>query len=168
MRYNREFRHEGCLWQGRFHSGVVEDDLSVKSVVAAYVEYNPCRAGIVTSPERWNWSSYGMAVSGGRYSERCRLGYERLTGLPWEEVRALMEAIFDDKGPSDAAEDEIVTASQAVHRGNRAFSRGSYIGRSKDFLAHALESVPSLFPRPSEDSFYTCLKLHWGIASVAA
>ena len=39
-RYNETTGHAGCLWQGRFYSGVVENDADVLAVVAAYIEYN--------------------------------------------------------------------------------------------------------------------------------
>ena len=42
--------HEGALWQGRFHSGVVEPTAAVLAIVAAYIEFNPVKAGIADAP----------------------------------------------------------------------------------------------------------------------
>jgi len=60
------WRHErtGTLWEGRFRSCVVE---SARHVLACYryIELNPVRAGMVSHPSDYRWSSYG-ANSGAR------------------------------------------------------------------------------------------------------
>lgn len=93
--------HEGALWQGRFHSGVVEPTAAVLAVVAAYIEFNPVKAGIADAPGRWRWSSFSCALGDGPRSAVCRRMYERMLGCPWEEARARMEAIFADRLPED-------------------------------------------------------------------
>ena len=62
--------HEGTLWQGRFGSTFVEGGGSL-AAVAAYIELNPIRAGIVEDPKDYRWSSYGAAVAGDRYARLC-------------------------------------------------------------------------------------------------
>ena len=91
-----------------------------------------------------------------------------MCGMPWREVRELMEAIFADKVGPDVKDGEIVRASQAIHRTVRAFSRGAYIGRGECFLAKVLESVPVKFPRPSARSLQTCGRYEWRSARRAA
>ena len=93
--------HEGALWQGRFHSGVVEPTAAVLAVVAAYIEFNPVKAGIADAPGSWRWSSFSCALGDGAYSAVCRRMYERMLDCPWEEARARMEAIFADRLPED-------------------------------------------------------------------
>jgi putative transposase len=52
----------GHLWQGRFASYVMDE---VYLMAAAwYIELNPVRAGLVSSPEEWPWSSAGPHLSG--------------------------------------------------------------------------------------------------------
>ena len=93
--------HEGALWQGRFHSGVVEPTAAVLAVVAAYIEFNPVKAGIADAPGSWRWSSFSCALGDGARSAVCRRMYERMLDCPWEEARARMEAIFADRLPED-------------------------------------------------------------------
>ena len=102
QRYNEEFGHRGCLWQGRFYSGVVENVGEVLAIVAAYIDYNPVKAGIATSPSAWRWSSFGLAcLDRGEDSARARAMYEQMLGCPWMEARERMEAIFADRLPDD-------------------------------------------------------------------
>ncbi|MFZ1415882.1 MAG: transposase [Defluviicoccus sp.] len=58
-RYSRQvnFRQgwRGYLWQGRFASFPVDGDHLLAA--ARYIELNPVRAGLVSAPEDWPWSS---------------------------------------------------------------------------------------------------------------
>ena len=45
----------GHLWQGRFHSSVMDEQHLIAAV--RYVELNPVRAGLCISPTEWRWSS---------------------------------------------------------------------------------------------------------------
>ena len=97
MVYNQEFEHEGVVWQGRFHSSLVEDADEVRAIVAAYDDYNPVKAGIVDHPSQYRWCSFGSAAGNGRFAETSRRGYEKMLGCTWEEARVRMEAIFTFK-----------------------------------------------------------------------
>ena len=59
-------RLPGTLWQGRFGSTVVEGCASALSAVAAYIDLNPVRAGIVADPAGYRWSGFGAASAGDR------------------------------------------------------------------------------------------------------
>ena len=74
--------HEGALWQGRFHSGVVEPSSAALSAVAAYVEYNPVRAGLADAPGGWRWSSFSCALGDGPLSATCRRMYGKMLQVP--------------------------------------------------------------------------------------
>ena len=50
----------GYLWQGRF--AAVAMDAPYLLAAARYVELNPVRAGMVSHPGQWRWSSYGACV----------------------------------------------------------------------------------------------------------
>ena len=47
----------GHVWQGRFKSPVIQDDAHLL-VVLRYIEANPLRAGMVTNPAEYRWSSF--------------------------------------------------------------------------------------------------------------
>lgn len=93
------FKHEGALWQGRFHSGVVEPRTAVLATVAAYIAYNPVKAGIADAPGSWRWSSFARALGDGPLSATCRGMYERMLGCAWEVARGRLEAMFEDGLP---------------------------------------------------------------------
>jgi hypothetical protein len=62
--HNRTHQRSGRLWEDRFKSVIVEDGDASKTM-AAYIDLNPVRAGIVKDPADYRWSSYGEAVGGG-------------------------------------------------------------------------------------------------------
>lgn len=68
QRFSRWFnkRHDrvGRLWEQRFKSVVVEGGWDPLMGVAAYVDLNAVRAGIVTDPKDYRWCSYAEAIAG--------------------------------------------------------------------------------------------------------
>ena len=55
----------------RFKSVLVEDGEALRTM-AAYIDLNPVRAGIVKDPKDYRWSGYGEATGGGK-AARCGL-----------------------------------------------------------------------------------------------
>jgi len=196
QRYNETTGHAGCLWQGRFYSGVVENDADVLAVVAAYIEYNPVKAGIAAKPGSWRWSSYHLACEdGGAAGKTARRMYERMLRRPWAAAKAKMEAIFADRLPdgvdaraleeylrsaerissgrgkdaSGAAADAMPTirASQTIRLAARSLWRGAYIGRSTLFGDSIARMLPPRFPRPGMRSLLRCTTLSWALPDAA-
>ena len=62
--FNRTHSRTGNLWEDAFKSVIVEDGVAAKTI-AAYIDLNPVRAGMVVDPADYRWSSYGEAVGGG-------------------------------------------------------------------------------------------------------
>ena len=62
--FNRTQSRTGRLWEDRFKSVIVEDGFAAKTM-AAYIDLNPVRAGMVKDPADYRWSSYGEAIGGG-------------------------------------------------------------------------------------------------------
>lgn len=54
--FNRRHARSGPLWQGRFHSSMVDNEAYLLSVYR-YIELNPVRAGLVHAAEDHRWSS---------------------------------------------------------------------------------------------------------------
>jgi putative transposase len=52
---NRRYDWGGHLWQNRFFSVVLDDHHTLACL--RYVELNPVRSGLVTTPSDWPWSS---------------------------------------------------------------------------------------------------------------
>ncbi len=61
--HNRTHQRTGRLWEDRFKSVIVEDGVASKTM-AAYIDLNPVRAGMVKDPADYRWSSYGEAIGG--------------------------------------------------------------------------------------------------------
>lgn len=55
---------EGSIWQGRFHSALVENSADALSAVSSYIDRNPVRAGIAEDARDYAWSGYGAACRG--------------------------------------------------------------------------------------------------------
>lgn len=53
--YNNKYKRVGPLWQGRFKSWFVYDELYLKSLVK-YIEYNPIKANITDKIGEYKWS----------------------------------------------------------------------------------------------------------------
>jgi REP element-mobilizing transposase RayT len=62
--HNRIHERSGRLWEDRFKSVIVEDGFAARTM-AAYIDLNPIRAGLVKDPAEYRWSSYGEAIGGG-------------------------------------------------------------------------------------------------------
>ena len=71
MWYNHKEGRRGTLWEDRFKSVIVGDGQFALQAMAAYIDLNPVRAGIVDDPKDYRWSGYGEAVAG---KKRARKG----------------------------------------------------------------------------------------------
>lgn len=62
--YNEGHDRFGTLWAERFKSLLVEDHSEALRTVAAYIDLNCMRAGLVPDPKDYRYSGYGEAVGG--------------------------------------------------------------------------------------------------------
>ncbi len=66
VRYvNTTYRRTGTLWEGRFKSSIIESERYLLTCYR-YLEFNPVRAGLVSEPGAYIWSSYGRHGLGKR------------------------------------------------------------------------------------------------------
>lgn len=75
--YNRKTGRKGGLWESRFTSVIVEEEERALRTMAAYIDLNPVRAGIVPDPADYRWSGYAEAMAG---KTRSRRGLVRVIG----------------------------------------------------------------------------------------
>ena len=61
--FNARYRRTGTLWEGRFKSALVDSEHYALACYR-YIELNPVRAGIVTSPREYRWSSHARNAHG--------------------------------------------------------------------------------------------------------
>ena len=69
--YNKRHERYGTLWAERFRSAVVEGPPGAVQVVAAYVELNSVRAGLVQDPKDYRFCGYAVALAVGGLAWEC-------------------------------------------------------------------------------------------------
>ena len=55
--FNKKYRKVGHLWQGRFKNMIIQKDRYLIDCLN-YIEYNPVRANLISSPVDYIWSSW--------------------------------------------------------------------------------------------------------------
>jgi len=79
--HNRKHGRKGTIWEEKFGSVVVEEEERALRTMAAYIDLNPVRAGIVEDPADYRWSGYAEAMAG---KARSRRGLVRIIGqMAW-------------------------------------------------------------------------------------
>ncbi len=68
--FNRKHDREGTLWERRFTSVLVEGSWHCLLKVAAYIDLNAVRAGMVDDPQDYRWCGYAEALGGDRAARR--------------------------------------------------------------------------------------------------
>ena len=61
--FNRRYARTGALYEGRYRAMVIDTD-TYWFACMRYVELNPVRAGLVSRPEAYYWSSYAANAFG--------------------------------------------------------------------------------------------------------
>ena len=80
--FNKKHKRQGHLFQGRYRSVLVEA-VGYAKELSRYVHLNPVRAGLVSRPEDYTWSSF-----------LCYLGVNRPEG--WLETAVVLKLFSDD------------------------------------------------------------------------
>ncbi|TVP78982.1 MAG: transposase [Puniceicoccaceae bacterium] len=69
--YNRNHNNRlGTLWMDRFKSVLVQGEGNPLQTMAAYIDLNPVRAGLVEDPKDYRWCGYAEAVAGNQQAQR--------------------------------------------------------------------------------------------------
>ena len=126
--HNGTHQRKGRLWEDRFKSLIVESGIAARTM-AAYIDLNPVRAGIMADPASYRWSSYGEAVGGGNKGngKKAREGLVRaclshhgagFEAEKWQEVsriyrRAMGLALGRKPGKAEVDEKSSQTAATA-------------------------------------------------------
>jgi putative transposase len=64
--FNKSHQRFGPLWADRFKSVLVEGEGNPLQTMAAYIDLNPVRAGLVEDPKDYRYCGYAEAVAGDR------------------------------------------------------------------------------------------------------
>ncbi len=95
--FNRAHSRSGVLWEDRFKSVIVEDGVAARTI-AAYIDLNPMRAGMVKDPADYRWSSYGEAVGGRVRAEGDDSSKTGPMGNGKKAREGLVRAFYCDQG----------------------------------------------------------------------
>ena len=61
--FNYTYRRSGTLWEGRYRATVVDSERYLLTLMR-YIELNPVRAGMVSHPTEYAWSSHAFNAQG--------------------------------------------------------------------------------------------------------
>lgn len=160
--FNRSHQRSGTLWESRFKSVLVEDGTAARTM-AAYIDLNPVRAGMVTDPAHYRWSSYGEAVGGGPRGNgaKARAGLARAclgngaSSSRWAEFerfyRDLMGvALRHHAGKATAVLAPEVPLAAMLRCRVRYFTDGAVIG-SRGFVDEVFAASRHRFPERRRD-----------------
>lgn len=84
--YNRQTGRFGTLWAERFKSVLVEDQPGVVETLAAYIDLNPVRAGLVSDPKEYRFCGYAEAVVGRKEARAGLMSFQ--AAQQWKEAAA--------------------------------------------------------------------------------
>ena len=97
--HNLRQGRRGTLWEERFKSVLIGADGSALSTIAAYIDLNPVRAGLVADPARYRWSGYGQAMAS---RPEALSGYQALVAIcdnlslqPAQALKHYRAGLFD-------------------------------------------------------------------------
>lgn len=106
---NARYRRTGTLWEGRHRSSLVQSERYLLSCYR-YIESNPVRAGMVSRPEEYSWSSYGANAWGDESWLQPHAEFLRM-GRTAEERRKAYRALFAER----LSDDELVKIRRAAY-----------------------------------------------------
>lgn len=81
--FNKAHERRGTLWEERFRSVLIDGSGPALATVAAYIDLNPVRAGLVDDPKDYRWCGYAEAVAG---SAEARGGLATALGVTEQTV----------------------------------------------------------------------------------
>ena len=125
--FNLTHGRTGTLWEDRFRSVLIEgtggcsaDGLSGLLAVAAYIDLNPVRAGIVDDPKNYRWGSYAAAVAGDK-AARSGIGvcFGAAKKATWRSVGAGYRKLLFGAGAEEVGE----IGPDGKTRSRRGFTR---------------------------------------------
>lgn len=138
--YNRSHQRYGTLWAERFKSVLVEGKGNPLQTMAAYIDLNPVRAGLVKDPKDYRFCGYAEAVVG---TKRALRGLRQVWGdYDSDPLRAHRSLIFA-KGANNQSisheeaikvlekEDGLLPKAAVLRCRVRYFTDGSILGSAE-------------------------------------
>jgi putative transposase len=129
---NRRYSRTGTLWEGRYHSCLVQCERYLMAC-QRYVELNPVRASAVNEPADYPWSSYRHNAQG--HPDKLVTPHELYGRLGKDPAsrQSAYRALFDEVLGSDA----LRQVRQATH-GNKAFGSPEFAAQFAQMVGRRL------------------------------
>ena len=116
--YNKRHGRRGTLWMDRFKSVIVEGKGEALRTMAAYIDLNPLRAGLVKDPKDYRWCGYAEALGGSRRAQRglCKAQSKPVDGWKSAGAAEAYRCLLHDEGREvkDAQNEKIVRRGVTV------------------------------------------------------
>jgi len=134
--YNRTHSRRGTLWAERFKSVLVEGRGNPLQTMAAYIDLNPVRAGMVGDPKDYRFCGYAEAVASSGLARKglCQIWGAYADGSGREELstadglRLHRELIFGQRaGDTGLLEQEREQALKVLEHGNAVLPRATVL-----------------------------------------
>ena len=112
----------------RFKSVMVESGGDALRTMAAYIDLNAVRAGLVEDPKDYRWCGYAEAVSGNRRAQRglCKAVGKPVDGWESAKAREMYRCVLFDSGREvrDAQNVNVVRAGVKVEKTKEVLKAG--------------------------------------------
>jgi len=180
--FNRTHNRHGTLWSERFKSVLVEGNGNVLSTMAAYIDLNPVRAGLVDDPKDYRFCGYAEAVQGNKAAQSGVIAIVAdLNNQTWRGVHNLYRMRLFGAGavkrPDKAAitrealekviaENGMLPLATVLRCRVRYFSDGAVLG-GKAFVAQHLANYRRVTGRRKQTAAHLLPKItDWGDLAV--
>jgi putative transposase len=153
--FNHTHQRYGTIWAERFKSVLIEPQNRTLRTVAAYIDLNAMRAGLVDDPKDYRFCGYAEALAG---HARARAGLRSVSGAQsWSASHAAYRELLFGSGSAPRAGAASITRQsleQVLQDGGRLslatalrcrwryFSDGAVLGRRSYVAAHRNQRDP--------------------------
>jgi putative transposase len=110
--FNKSHRRFGTLWAERFKSVLVESKQEVLETIAAYIDLNCVRAGLVADPKDYRFCGYAEAVAGSRLAQQGITAVFGATAQSWSEVHANYRLVLFGTGAGPREHGGTITSGE--------------------------------------------------------
>lgn len=130
--FNKRHGRRGTLWQDRYRSVLVEDGEALRTM-AAYIDLNPVRAGLVDDPKDYRWCGFAEALGGSKRARRALCVIQGMTVASWEtNARESYRKLLLGTGIEAGEETKDAEARQGRKYRRRGMNRAKALAELRD------------------------------------
>jgi len=118
--FNKRHNRTGTLWEGRYKSCLVESDKYLLTLYR-YIELNPVRAGMVSDPAEYTWSSYQCNGLGKQTDMQTHHQLYLSLGTSSQTRQLAYRALFKSKVQGKMLDDIRHSANKGLALGSDSF-----------------------------------------------